>query len=77
MSALPTILFCVSAFFFGAATGTAVAACLVAYLEWRRAIRRWQLRRGLYQLTYRSDPCIGPHRDRGSRAVREPLTTSM
>ena len=76
MNVLSMILLCVSSFSFGLVIGTGLATWHASRVEWTRAVRRWEARRGQHwQLTYRQrfTPTL---EDRGSRAVREPLTTS-
>lgn len=64
----------------GIATGAGAAVWLSARAAWISGVRRWKDRkhgRAHWQLTYRSDPKAGLGQDRGSCAVREPLTTSL
>jgi len=77
MNVLTMILLCVSSFSFGLAIGTGLATWYASRVEWTRAVRRWEARRGQHwQLMYRSGPRVGSNRNRGSCAVREPLTAS-
>ena len=73
------LVVCAASMGVGAVVGAAAVGYIIGRTNWINGVRRFKDRkhgRGVWQLTYRSrfTPTI---EDRSSRAVREPLTTSL